>query len=257
MKYWKVSLLREGRCARQWHVRSEVLTVGSHGSNKVRLPPPVQAFALQISELDDSQTHEIGPFTLLIEDETHQRNELWTEARTRVEVAASAMAVAPREAPVPVRVAIATFTLLGLTNLAGSLVMDGRPQALREYERTHMTAPGLLAMARSGSPAQSQEPRFEASRLAEATSTASVVMPSFSPFLRYSNANPGATTASSIVVVHSNSPVPAAPAGHSWDGVMMAYASGVPETQAMPSQWLSSTPARYRAPWPDAPVPPH
>ena len=107
MKYWKVSLLREGRCARQWHVRTEVLTVGSHGSNKVRLPPPVDAFALQISELSEAETHEVGPFTLLIEDETHQRNELWSVAKVRVEEAVSAAAVAPREAPVPIRVAIA------------------------------------------------------------------------------------------------------------------------------------------------------
>jgi len=254
MKYWKVSLLREGRCARQWHVRAEVLTVGSHGSNKVRLPPPVEAFALQISELGDTETHEIGPFTLLIEDETHQRNQLWTVAQIRVEEAVSAAAVAPREAPVPVRVAIATFTLLGLTNLAGSLIMDRRPHVLREYDRTH---PAVASMPRTGRAVELPSPNFDARKAPQASPTVSVAAPSRTASMLFSTAVPGPAVATSIVMVSQNSPVPAAPSGQSWDGVMMAYAPGLPEASGRPSQWLSSTPARYRAPWPDAPVPPH
>jgi len=254
MKYWKVSLLREGRCARQWHVRAEVLTVGSHGSNKVRLPPPVEAFALQLSELGEAMTQEVGPFTLLIEDETHERNQLWSVAKSRVEEAVSAAAVAPREAPVPVRVAIATFTLLGLTNLAGSLIMDRRPHVLREYDRTH---PAVASMPRTGRAVELPSPNFQAQKATQASPTVAVAAPSRAVSMLFSTANPGQAVATSIVMVSPNSPVPAAPSGQSWDGVLLAYAPGMPEQTAMPSQWLSSTPARYRAPWPDAPVPPH
>lgn len=254
MKYWKVSLLREGRCARQWHVRAEVLTVGSHGSNKVRLPPPVEAYALQVAELAEPETHEVGPFTLLIEDETHERNQLWSVARTRVEEAVSAAAVAPREAPVPVRVAIATFTLLGLTNLAGSLIMDGRPHVLREYERTH---PAVASMPRTGRAIEAPNPSFEAREAHQANPTVSAAAPIGAASMLFATANPGSAVATSIVMVSSNSPVPAAPSGQSWDGAMLAYAPGLPEASGLPSQWLSSTPVRYRAPWPDAPVPPH
>lgn len=254
MKYWKVSLLREGRCARQWHVRADVLTVGSHGSNKVRLPPPVEAFALQLSDLVEAKTHEVGPFTLLIEDETTERKELWNVAKFRVEEAVSAASVAPREAPVAIRATIAAFTLVGLTNLAGSLVMDHRPHVLREYERNH---PAAASMPRTGRPVETPAPSFEASKPVQASPTVAVAAPFRPGSMLFSTANAGVAKAASIVMVAPNSPVPAAPTGHSWDGVMMAYASGAPETSAMPSQWLSSTPARYRAPWPDAPVPPH
>jgi len=48
MRYWKVSLVHEGRTAREWHLRTETLTVGSNGANAVRLPPPVEPFALRL-----------------------------------------------------------------------------------------------------------------------------------------------------------------------------------------------------------------
>jgi hypothetical protein len=244
MKYWKVSLLREGRCARQWHVRAEILTVGSHGSNKVRLPPPVEAFALQISELSAARTCEVGPFTLVVEDETHERSELWTEARLRVNDAVSAASAAPREAPVPIRAAIAVFTLLGLTNLAGSLVVDRQPHVLRAYERNRAA---LVA----GAPSDPSAPRYEAS-----TATAT-------PMLRTRDADRvpvalASRSGAARLVVLLGDPSPAgSPAGSSWDGGLISHGNGLPDPSANPSAWLASTPERYRAPWPDAPVPPH
>ena len=252
MKYWKVSLLREGRCAREWHVRAEVLTIGSHGSNKVRLPPPVESFALQFSELAQVETHQVGPFSLVVEDETHQRNELWTVACTRVEEAVSAASEAPREAPVPIRIAIATFTLLGLTNLAGSLFLDGRPEVMREYERTH---PALVGMPRTGAPVPAPAAIFVApipERLALVAAT-----PAKPTSLLFATAAAPQSVASSIVLVPQTPSIPTSSPGHSWDGAMMAYATEPSDLAGIPADWLSSTPARYRAPWPDAPVPPH
>jgi hypothetical protein len=248
MKYWKVSLLRDGRCARQWHVRADVLTVGSHGSNKVRLPPPVEAFALQISELSEAQTCEVGPFTLVVEDETHERSELWSEARLRVNDAVSAASAVPREAPAPIRAAIAAFTLLGLTNLAGSLVVDGKPHVLREYERNRAA---LVANVRSAPASQSMAPRYEA----PASKVAATMVRNGDPLLADFAAVPIGARMASLVGV---APVhPGSNSGSSWDGEWVMQGDGIPRSSTGPSAWLASTPEHYRAPWPDAPVPPH
>jgi len=248
MKYWKVSLLRDGRCARQWHVRADILTVGSHGSNKVRLPPPVESFALQVSELSAAQICEVGPFTLVVEDETHERSELWTEARMRVNDAVSAASAAPREAPVPIRAAIAAFTLIGLTNLVGSLVVDGKPHVLREYERNRAA---MLAIAHPAATVQASTPRYEAS-----AAVASTTPHGHADLLAVSLASASGGSRVVALVGGSTSQTGSNP-GSSWDGGLMSHGDGIPDPMAVPSAWLASTPERYRAPWPDAPVPPH
>lgn len=251
MKYWKVSLLQDGRCARQWHVRAEVLTVGSHGSNKVRLPPPVGAFALQISRLSEALTSEVGPFTLVIEDETHQRNELWSVARTHVENAVSAASAAPREAPIPIRVAIATFTLLGLTNLAGSFLVDGRPKVLRDYERDHAVK---TLMVRTGSPESAAGPSYQTPKSAGSMVTTTATL-DFPP--RLAPTAPLREAMRPVAVVGQIPTFPGSASGSSWEGGLLASGIGMSDPTAILAHWFASTPERYRAPWPDAPVPPH
>ncbi len=256
MKYWKVSLLHEGRTAREWHVRAEVLTVGSHGSNKVRLPPPVEAFALQFSELPEATTFEVGPYTLVVEDETHQRNAMWTDARSRVQEAVSAASVAPRETPVPVRAAIAACTLLGLTNLVASLVVDGRLGVLRTYERPRSE---MVAMAVAKTPVEAPAPRFEKADDAKspARMVVDVAAPTRNASLLFASPVAKRQGERSIVAFTRSVQIPATPASQTWDGAMLASASGELDLNSMPGEWLASVPQRYRAPWPDAPVPPH
>jgi hypothetical protein len=225
-----------------------VLTVGSHGSNKVRLPPPVEAFALQFSELSEAQTCEVGPFTLLVEDETHERSEMWSEARSRVNDAVSAASAAPREAPVPIRAAIAVFTLLGLTNLAGSLVVDGTPHVLREYERNRAA---MVASAHPAPSVQASAPRYEAP-----TAVASSTPHGHADLLAVS-LTPVSGGSRVVALVGGSNSQPGSNPGSSWDGGLMSHGDGSPDPMAVPSAWLASTPERYRAPWPDAPVPPH
>jgi hypothetical protein len=229
-------------------VRADVLTVGSHGSNKVRLPPPVEAFALQITELSAARTCEVGPFTLVVEDETHERSELWTEARLRVNDAVSAASAAPREAPVPIRAAIAAFTLLGLTNLAGSLVVDGTPHVLREYERNRAA---LVASAHPAPSVQAGSPRYEAP-----PAVASPTPHGHADLLAISLASVSGGSRV-VALVGGSTSQPGSNPGSSWDGGLMSHSDGIPDPMAVPSAWLASTPERYRAPWPDAPVPPH
>ena len=256
MKYWKVSLLHEGRTAREWHVRAEVLTVGSHGSNKVRLPPPVEPFALQFSELSESATLEVGPYTLVVEDETHQRNALWSDARSRVQEAVSAASVAPRETPVPVRAAIAACTLLGLTNLVASLVVEDRRDAFQTNERSKTE---MVARLSANAPLQAPAPRFE--NVNDAATPARVAVdvaaPSRNAGLLFASSVAKRQGDRSIVAITRNVQIPAAPVSHSWDGAMLASASGELDLNTMPGEWLASVPQRYRAPWPDAPIPPH
>ena len=256
MKYWKVSLLHEGRTAREWHVRAEVLTVGSHGSNKVRLPPPVDAFALQFTELPEATTFEVGPYTLLVEDETHQRNAMWTDARSRVQEAVSAASVAPRETPVPVRAAIAACTLLGLTNLVASLVVDGRLGVLRAYERPRSE---MVAMAAAKTQVEAPAPRFEKADDAKSPTrmAVDVAAPTKNASLLFASPVAKRQADRSIVAITRGVQIPAAPTSPSWDGAMLASASGELDLNAIPGERLASVPARYRAPWPDAPIPPH
>ena len=254
MRYWKVSLLHEGRTAREWHVRTEVLTVGSHGSNKVRLPPPVEPFAIQLSELAEAEIREVGPYLLRIEDETDQRNAMWSEARSRVEDAVSAAKIAPREAPVPVKAAVAACTLLGLTNLVASLVVDGRLGVLRAYEKSRPE----IAMVASSAPIEAPAPRFESVDAGlERPVDIDVAAPTRKAALLFASPFSERREARSIVAITRTTQVPASHASPTWDGAMVAAATEDPANGSMPSDWFASPPARYRAPWPDAPVPPH
>lgn len=128
MHHWKVSLLREGRIAREWHVRADTLTVGSHGSNLVRLPPPAGAFALRVESAPEPFEAEVDGFRLLVEDETELRRVLWRESRDRVEAQAFASEiVVPDERSSPARAAFLALAVVGIARLGGDVVVDRLP----------------------------------------------------------------------------------------------------------------------------------
>jgi hypothetical protein len=229
MRYWKVSLLREGRTAREWHVRSEALSIGSNGANSIRLPPPVEAFALRLESIGEAETHEIGPYLLHIEDETHERGRLWTEAQERIELARETFVETPRGTPTTSRIAFAACALVGLTNFTASLLVDGRPQALREFQQARVAA-GTMLVPHPG--------------YAPTGANRSVLLV----------ATPSASNARLAAVGPS---VPLEPGASSSSELSVALASLDLSGLAAGDIWSSSPPSRYRAPWPDAPVPPH
>jgi len=228
MRYWKVSLLREGRTAREWHVHSEALRIGSNGANNVCLPPPVDAFALRLEAVSETEIHEIGPYLLRIEDETEERGRLWNLAQERIQHAREVVAEAPRETPATSRIALAALALVGLTNITASLLVD-RPEALREIQHAR-----ILAGA-----AQVPQPGYAPTSLDR-----SVLLV----------ASPSATSAHLTAVGPS---VPLESGTSPSSELSVALASLDLSGLAAGDIWSSSPPSRYRAPWPDAPVPPH
>lgn len=130
MRHWTVSLVREGSVAREWHVWADVLTVGSHGAAKVRLPLPAEPWALRIAELPEPAEFQVAEFHLRIADTTAERSNLWERAQVRIE---SARERAEREADPPVatgpstlQTTVTALCLAGLTHwFAGVAAHDG------------------------------------------------------------------------------------------------------------------------------------
>lgn len=229
MRYWKVSLLREGRTAREWHVRAVALSIGSNGANSVCLPPPVEAFALRLESVSTPEVHEVGPYLLQIEDETGERGRLWSQAQERIELAREVVADTPREAPATSRIALAALALVGLTNITASLLVDGRPQAVREFQHAR-TPLGALRVPHPG--------------YAPTGADRSVLL-----------VEPASASNSRLACVGPSVPLEPGTSPTSELSFALAYLdlSGL----AAGDIWSSSPPSRYRAPWPDAPVPPH
>lgn len=243
MRYWKVSLLHDGRTAREWHVRAEVLTVGSHGSNTVRLPPPVEAFALRLEDVPTSDTVQVGSYLLKIEDETRLRNTLVNRAQRRFEQAELQVAAdLPREAHSPARILVAAFAMAGLTHLTASLLgsqsSNEEPRAVRQVVQmvSHLATPA-------------PEPSY-------AASYASLSKPAGAPVSEILSVAPSSEEAPRLTALvptgtlhglHQNSSIDGfylPNMEHNLDGVL-------------DRGWTSQPPEHYQAPWPDAPVPPH
>lgn len=118
MRHWTVSLLRDGHTSRQWHVWSDVLTVGSHGAAKVRLPLPVEPWALRLSELPEATDFQVGEFLLRIQDTTTERANLWERAQVRMENVSRQPDTLrwPDLHPTPWGTAVLALCLAGLTH---------------------------------------------------------------------------------------------------------------------------------------------
>lgn len=229
MRYWKVSLLGEGRTTREWHVRTEILTVGSNGANAVRLPPPVEPFALRLEDCEGPSEHAVGPYLLRVEDETEARGRLWSQAQSRIELAKEAFAEAPSaETHVPTRMAAAALALVGLTNLAANLLVDDRHDVVKVLE--HRSAVAAPVSPRPAYSADSQS----APVLFAAPAASAPRLVALGPSLLLGGQ---AGTSGSAVAA-----------------VLAAMAFAAP---CAAGSWTSRPPSRYRAPWPDAPVPPH
>jgi len=190
----------------------------------------VEPFALRLESCEAPQMHEVGPYLLRIEDETSERGRLWSQAQERIEHAKQAFVEAPAETHTTGRLALAAFTLVGLTNLAASFLVDGRHDMLSEIEhRTVVSA--------------SQAPRPGYAPVA--SETAALLIQSSTPQQASRLACVGPTFSLDGFGTGSGSPVASA---------LVALDFSVPASGGL---WSSAPPPRYRAPWPDAPVPPH
>ena len=227
MRYWKVSLLRDGRTAREWHVHAEVLTVGSNGANAVRLPPPVEPFALRLESAPEPADHEVGPYLLRVEDETLRRERLWSQAQERIEQVSLVCCEPAREAHSPARLALAAFALVGITNLAANLLVDDHRESSRAIRsRSVQTSTPANPVAFSADSAQ--HPLLVAAPAASPRMAA--IAPA--PLLDGQGAAPGSAVFAILAAL-----------------AFLPRAGG--------RIWSSAPPPRYRAPWPDAPIPPH
>jgi hypothetical protein len=152
MRHWTVSLVRDGSVSRQWHVWAETLTIGSHGAAKVRLPLPVEPWALRLSELPEPQTFQLSEFTVQVADTTSERTRLWEHAQVRIE---NARVRSEREAqeivangPGTFQTAVTALLLAGATHwLADTLARpESRPLELRPagVERSIVPAPSAV-----------------------------------------------------------------------------------------------------------------
>jgi len=229
MRYWKISMVLEGRVVRQWHVRAAVLCIGSNGANEVRLPPPVAPFALRLESIAAAEEHELGPYHLRIEDETSERETLWSGAQQRLEQAVIAARELPPESPSGARIALVACTLLGLTNLAASLAMDDAPKALRDFQQARCA----IAAAQAAKPGYAARPE-----------------------VRPVMASPVQASVARMACVAPAVPLDGAgtQSRHSAFALVAQLGLSGPEIDA---SWSSFPPSRYRAPWPDAPSSPH
>lgn len=152
MRHWTVSLVRDGSVSRQWHVWAEILTIGSHGAAKVRLPRPVEPWALRLSELPEPQIFQLAEFTVQVADTTSERTNLWERAQVRIE---HARVRSEREAepaasilPGTWQTAVTALLLAGATQwLADTLARpDSRPPELRPagVERSIVPVPSAV-----------------------------------------------------------------------------------------------------------------
>lgn len=154
MRHWTVSLLRDGRTSREWHVWAETLTIGSHGAAKVRLPLPVEPWALRLTELAEPSTFELAEFTVRVADTTLERTTLWERAQVRIETAAHAKEVLSASEPAQpstLRTAFAALCLAGITHLtAEHFAADRQDSAIPSagpalaYSRTSPEAPFVV-----------------------------------------------------------------------------------------------------------------
>lgn len=120
MRHWTVSLVREGCVSRQWHVWADTLTIGSHGAAKVRLPLPVEPWALRLSELPEPRTFQLAEYVVEVADTTSERTRMWERAQVRIEHARVRTeredAAVVATGPGTFQTALAALFLAGLTH---------------------------------------------------------------------------------------------------------------------------------------------
>lgn len=131
MRHWKITLMRDGHCQRQWHLRGGSVAVGALPTCDVRLPRPAPDV---LAELDGAQSgpHEFvwDDSVVVIEDITSEANALLRLARTRIEAQ-------PRRAdPVGQKMSLPLvgICLLLLAALLAPFLADQRPQMLQALQ---------------------------------------------------------------------------------------------------------------------------
>jgi hypothetical protein len=242
MKHWTVKMLHKGTVSREWHVWAEALTIGSHGAAKVRLPLPVEAWALRLTELTETQTFQIGEFSLQIADTTSERTRLWERAQIRIEtqqkVATRSVEIAT-VTPSTLRTAITALCLAGITQWVADTFAD------RTAPESHPSLPEISWTAPASAPVA---PYATVSAPAAAESGALIAV-----------ASAKAPTSVRLAVVSSPAPQQVSHLTSSQGSGLYALdpASGLPPTAVALASWPSSGAVSWDSRDQPPPAPPH
>lgn len=148
LHHWKVSLLKDNRITREWSIWASTLTVGSHPTSKVILPPPFAPSAVEVSgngqytvtnysgasrsgsvNLQDAVRFELDGWSFDIVDNTPFRSALWAKARERMALAAKLGWREPGEAQNKVRYGVlGGLALLAILGMTGMVFLDHKPR---------------------------------------------------------------------------------------------------------------------------------
>jgi len=131
MRHWKITLMRDGRSQRQWHLRGDKVTVGSHPSCNVRLPRPApEVLATLEGALPDACEFGWDDSVVLVEDVTSGMNSLLRQAKVRIGSEPEREAVSGQK----LSLSLVGLCLLLLAALLAPFLADQRPQMLRTLQ---------------------------------------------------------------------------------------------------------------------------
>lgn len=127
MRSWTVTLMRNGRSQRQWHLRGESVSIGALPGCNVRLPRPAPDLLARI-ETSPAPSTEIPweDAVLVVEDVSNLVEAVRTRAQERLDTAA------PREICSSSSVfTLTTVALLLMAAIYALFIADQRPYVLR------------------------------------------------------------------------------------------------------------------------------
>lgn len=126
MRSWTVTLMRNGRSQRQWHLRGESVSIGALPGCNVRLPRPAPDLLARIETAAPSTEIPWEDAVLVVEDVSNLAEAVRTRAQERLSTAT------PREISSSSSVfTLVTAALLLLAAIYALFIADQRPYVLR------------------------------------------------------------------------------------------------------------------------------
>lgn len=134
MRHWKITLMRDGRSQRQWHLRGESVTVGALPTCQVRLPRPAPDVLAEVKGAQSiPQEFQWNDAVILIEDVTCTADSLLRQAKVRISAEPEREAWTGQNSP-----ATLMAMLLVIAAVVFSILFaDFRPQALKSWQAAH------------------------------------------------------------------------------------------------------------------------
>lgn len=131
MRHWKITLMRDGRSQRQWHLRGESVTVGALPTCQVRLPRPAPDVLAEVKGAQNApQEFQWDDAVILIEDVTCTADSLLRQAKVRISAEPEREAWSSQNTPAT----LMAMALLIAAVVFSALFADFRPQALKNWQ---------------------------------------------------------------------------------------------------------------------------